>query len=278
MIDLPTTDLPTTFGALALLAFALGMRHGFDADHLAAIDGLTRLHRVRAPRAARWCGALFSVGHGGVVAVVVLALSQWPTLWQPPTWLQGTGLAVSLAFLFALGVLNLQAALSPPTGPMPRPAGLRARWLRHVPHAGHPLGSLLVGALFALSFDTLSQAALLAVGGRSVGPSFAMLLALLFMAGMLVTDGINGWWMARLLARADAVAARASRVMSGAVAVVSLLVAALGLARWTLPLFDDWAAVRDGLFGALVVLVLAVSYMLAMWRARRAVASTSTSA
>jgi nickel/cobalt transporter (NiCoT) family protein len=274
MIDLPTTDLPTTFGALSLLAFALGMRHGFDADHLAAIDGLTRLHGMRAPRAARWCGALFSVGHGGVVAMVVLALSQWPTLWQPPTWLQGTGLAVSLAFLFALGVLNLQAALSPPTGPQPRPAGLRARRLRHVPLGAHPLSGLRVGALFALSFDTLSQAALLAMGGRGLGPSLTMLLAMLFMAGMLVTDGINGWWMARLLARADAVAARAARVMSAAVAVVSLLVAALGLARWTLPLFDDWAALRDGLFGVLVVLVLAVSYGLALWRARRAVTST----
>jgi nickel/cobalt transporter (NiCoT) family protein len=70
------------------------------------------------------------------------------------------------------------------------------------------------------------------------------------------------------------VAARAARVMSAAVAVVSLLVAALGLARWTLPLFDDWAALRDGLFGVLVVLVLAVSYGLALWRARRAVTST----
>ena len=40
-------DLPTDWGALCALVFLLGMRHGFDADHLATIDGLTRLNRRR---------------------------------------------------------------------------------------------------------------------------------------------------------------------------------------------------------------------------------------
>jgi high-affinity nickel-transport protein len=55
-------DLPTEWSALAALVFLLGLKHGFDADHLAAIDGLTRYnarlpdphrHRQPARRAGR---------------------------------------------------------------------------------------------------------------------------------------------------------------------------------------------------------------------------------
>ena len=49
-------DLPTDWTALCALVFLLGMRHGFDADHLATIDGLTRLTRRRGGAFARWCG------------------------------------------------------------------------------------------------------------------------------------------------------------------------------------------------------------------------------
>jgi nickel/cobalt transporter (NiCoT) family protein len=41
---------------LAALVFALGLRHGFDPDHLVAIDGLTRTSK------SRWCGLFFSLG------------------------------------------------------------------------------------------------------------------------------------------------------------------------------------------------------------------------
>ena len=51
------------------------MRHGLDADHLATIDGLTR-HNARAnPASARFCGALFSLGHGLVACAVAIALA-----------------------------------------------------------------------------------------------------------------------------------------------------------------------------------------------------------
>lgn len=48
---------------LVALAFILGLRHGLDADHLATIDGLTRFNVQAHPKMARWCGALFSLGH-----------------------------------------------------------------------------------------------------------------------------------------------------------------------------------------------------------------------
>lgn len=52
---------------LAALAFSLGLRHGLDANHLAAIDSLVRHNLRSAPRRAAACGALFSLGHGAVV-------------------------------------------------------------------------------------------------------------------------------------------------------------------------------------------------------------------
>src|SRR2546423_14708068 len=50
------------------------MRHGLDADHLAAIDGLTRFNAQSQPRLARLCGALFALGHGVLVIIVALAV------------------------------------------------------------------------------------------------------------------------------------------------------------------------------------------------------------
>jgi high-affinity nickel-transport protein len=166
-------------------------------------------------------------------------------------------------------VVNLRAVLAVPQGQMVRPVGLKSRWVRGLVQGRHPIWSVGVGGLFALSFDTLTQAALFAVAGSSYSAAHAALLALMFLAGMLVTDGLNGWWISRLLARADARAARASRVMSAGVAGVSLGVAALGVARWLSPLLDDWADARGALFSAVVVAVVLASYLAARVLARR---------
>jgi high-affinity nickel-transport protein len=67
---------------------------------------------------------------------------------------------------------------------------------------------------------------------------------------MLVTDGLNGWWIARLIARADEMAALASRIMGAAVAAVSLLVAALGLAGCCRPPSSNGATGANWLLAA----------------------------
>ena len=77
-------QLPTTWAALCALAFVLGAKHGFDADHLATIDGLTRYNARTNPRLARFCGALFSLGHGAVVMLVALAAGALASRWQAP--------------------------------------------------------------------------------------------------------------------------------------------------------------------------------------------------
>jgi high-affinity nickel-transport protein len=99
-----------------------------------------------------------------------------------------------------------------------------------------------VGALFALSFDTISQASFFAMtAARFGGTYYALLFGLLFMCGMLLTDGINGLWISRLMRRADQVAVTASRIMSLAVAIVGLLVAGLGLLKLLIPDLSAWS-------------------------------------
>jgi len=88
------------------------------------------------------------------------------------------------------------------------------------------------------------------------------------MLGMLVTDGINGFWISRLICRADQIALIASRVMGLVVAGVSLLVAAFGVAKLSLPAVDAWSDGKELFFGAAVVTVVAGSFLLAVWLTR----------
>jgi high-affinity nickel-transport protein len=257
-------ELPTDWTALAALVFLLGLKHGFDADHLATIDGLTRFN-ARARRTwARYCGALFSLGHGLVVIAIAIAVGVASTRWDAPPWLEAGGTWISLFFLTALGVLNLRAVLATPQHEIVAPVGVKGRLLGRLNRANRPALVAFVGALFALSFDTVSQAALFAMTASQFGGvRHALMLGLLFMLGMLVTDGINGLWISRLIARADQLALIASRVMSLAVAGVSLLVAAFGVAKMTLPAVNAWSDGRELAVGAIVVAVITSSYLLA---------------
>lgn len=257
-------DLPTEWTALAALVFLLGLRHGFDADHLATIDGLTRFNAsVRRPW-ARYCGALFSLGHGLVVIAIAIGVGLARARWDAPQWLEAGGTWISLFFLTALGILNLRAVFATPRHELVTPVGVKGRLLGRLNRASHPALVGTVGALFALSFDTVSQAALFAMTATQFGGAqHALVLGLLFMLGMLVTDGINGLWISRLIARADQLALIASRVMSLAVAGVSLLVAAFGVAKISAPAIGAWSNGRELAFGTIVVAVIASSYVLA---------------
>jgi high-affinity nickel-transport protein len=263
-------DLPTDWASLCTLVFLLGLKHGFDADHLATIDGLTRYNARLGRRFARLCGLLFSLGHGAVVTAVAVGVSLASQRWEAPQWLEVNGAWISIAFLTLIGIANLRAVIAAAPGEVVSPVGLKGRFLGGLSEAGRPAAVALVGALFALSFDTVSQSALFAVAATQFGGlGHAMALALLFMLGMVVTDAINGLWISRLIARADQVAAVASRVMSLAVSAVSLLVAGFGAARLASPAVEAWGEGKELGFGAIVVAVLALSYLVARGLASR---------
>ena len=251
------------------MVFVLGLKHGFDADHLATIDGLTRFNSRSRPRLARFCGVLFSLGHGAVVLAIALAVSTLAQRWQTPEWLEAFGAWVSVAFLFALGFLNVLAVLRAEPDEVVQPVGLKGRFLGRLAQAASPGWVALVGALFALSFDTVSQAALFALTATQFGGwQHALVLGLLFMLGMLVTDGVNGLWISRLILRADRIAVLASRVMSLVVAGVSLLVGAFGVMKLSLPAVDAWSVGKELFLGSGVVALIAASFLLAIWLSR----------
>jgi high-affinity nickel-transport protein len=269
-------ELPTEWTALCALVFLLGLKHGFDADHLASIDGLTRYNARIGRCFARYCGALFSLGHGVVVIAIALMVGAASERWDAPQWLEQFGAWTSILFLTAIGVVNLHAVLSATPGEVVAPVGLKGRLLGRLNRASHPLSVALVGALFALSFDTISQSALFALTAAQFGGvSHALFLGLLFVLGMLVTDGINGLWISRLIARADQLACIASRVMSLAVSGVSLLVAGLGVAKLALPAVDAWSEGKELVFGAIVMATIALSFGAALLLARRTAAQAA---
>jgi len=264
--------LPHDLLAIAIVALLLGMKHGFDADHLATIDGLSRYNSSANPRLARFAGALFSIGHGAVVLAVSLAVATVASNWRVPEWLESFGAWLSIGFLFLLGCANLAAVARAQPHEVVQLRGVRSALLgSRAVRRTRALGIVLVGALFALSFDTVSQAALLALAGGQFGGGWlpAVLLALVFTAGMLIVDGVNGLWISGLLSRSDAAARVASRVMGVAVGSVSLMVAGVGLARQAWPVVDAWLEGRELALGGSVVALVLAAFLLGQRLARQ---------
>jgi high-affinity nickel-transport protein len=251
---------------LIALVFALGLRHGFDPDHLVAIDGLTRSSK------SRWCGLFFSLGHGVVVTLIGVAVAIAATEWQAPVWLEQTGASISIGVLLVLGVANLLAMLRTPKGNRVALVGLRGRWVTdRLARASHPAVIASIGAAFAVSFDTVSHALAFSLTGATMaGALFAALLGLIFTLGMAATDALNGLWVAKMMAGADRRAAAASRWMSAAVAFLCLSIAALALLKQAILSVDE---LLDGISPALSVatlVLIAAGFLAGVLRSRSA--------
>lgn len=270
-------SLPHDALALAALVFVLGLKHGLDPDHLVAIDGLTRFNSQGGRRLARWCGALFSLGHGAVVIAVAVAVGLATERWIVPAWLDDVGAWISVTVLVLLGLLNLRVVFATPADDVVRPVGVRGRLFARLTRTSHPAAIAAVGALFALSFDTLSQAALFAVTASQLGGWLpALALGVVFMAGMTLADGANGLWIAALLRNADARARIASRVLGLTVACLSLGIAAFVVVERHSATVADWAEGRELTLGGGVIAAVAAAFVLGLALARRpAVASSA---
>ncbi|MBL8385071.1 MAG: nickel transporter [Burkholderiales bacterium] len=260
-----TTELLPLFG----LTFLLGLRHGMDPDHLVAVDNIARHNAGDAAARAPWCGLFFSLGHGAVVMAAAAALALVAGHASLPHWIEGAGQAISIGFLFAIGLANL-AALASTRGAV-RPRGVRAALWARLMRVNHPLAIAAVGAAFAVSMDTLSQAAVfsLAATGRFAWGT-ALALGAVFTLGMLVVDAANGWWVARLVARTGAAGALWARRLTLAIALLSLALAAAGLLRLASGALDAWYDTHALAIGAASTLLVTAVYWLAAARLQRA--------
>jgi len=147
-----------------------------------------------------------------------------------PQWLRELGNGFSIGCLLCLGLLNLLLVVRTPAHELVRPTGLRTRLLRRLTQTAHPLAIAGIGALFALSVDTISEATLFSVtAARFGGWGSAAVLGVLFTLGMLIVDGANGAWVAALVRSGDHRARSISRIIGLTIAMLSLAVAALGI-------------------------------------------------
>ena len=265
------TSLVSSFLALIGLSLVLGVRHGFDADHLATIDGISRHHYFAGqPRTARWSGLMFSLGHGITVVAMAIAFALGGKAVALPHWLEDSGELISILFLVVLGVTNLVTALRARPGDAVHVSGLRARLLRRLPLAGSPWGAVCVGMLFAASFDAVAQAAWFAGQGQfSAGWFGVFALSGAFAVGMVLTDMVNGVWIAHLIGRSERQAWRAARVFSMVVALIALGVASLGASQYLSSAVRGWSEGKELLFGGGVVVAVVVGYVLAVLMGRR---------
>jgi len=210
-------DRPVLLGT-ALLAYWLGLRHAVDADHIAAIDNVTRklMQEGKRPVAV---GFFFALGHSSIVVLATAALALAADAFKDRLpWLQSVGgtigTLVSALFLLAIAVMNLAVlaaiyrsfkagaydeqgldALLAGRGLLARLFRPLFRIIRRSWHM-YPLG-----VLFGLGFDTATEIGLLGLSASQVAqglPIWAILVfPALFTAGMSLVDTTDGILMLR---------------------------------------------------------------------------------
>lgn len=246
----------------------LGLRHGLDADHLAAIDGLTRCNASASRRFAPYCGALFTVGHAGVILLVAVVLALVAGRWDPPEWLAITGTMISATTLVLLGAMNLHAAFASTAAESATvPRGLRSRLFASVLRAPRSWQVALVGALFAVSFDAIAIATLFAASAAEVAGVVG--IALSFAAGMLLVGSANGFWVVRLLRHSGESSRIASRVMTLTIGTVALLVSVCVVIPPFFEPLSRWMDAYELIVSGLVVMLVFGGYFTSLFLAGR---------
>ena len=91
-----------------LLMLMLGLRHGFDPDHIAIIDGVSVRYSATKPLLAKWTGTLFALGHGAVVTCIAVMISRLSHSWNFPQAVWNVVDWVPGLLLILVGVLNFR--------------------------------------------------------------------------------------------------------------------------------------------------------------------------
>jgi high-affinity nickel-transport protein len=212
---------------VGLTAYTLGMRHAFDADHIAAIDNTTRklMSDGQRPLAV---GFFFSLGHSTVVFGLAVLLATGVRALSGPveddtsslhhyTGLIGTSVSGMFLYLIAIlnvivlvGILRVFARLRRGDIDLEKDGAELERQLENRGLLNRFLGRFTksitkswhmypIGLLFGLGFDTATEIALLVLAGTSAAaglPWYAILcLPVLFTAGMCLLDTVDGSFM-----------------------------------------------------------------------------------
>jgi nickel/cobalt transporter (NiCoT) family protein len=299
------SDFPALVG-LGFVAYMFGLRHAFDADHIAAIDDTVR-YMLQKGRRPLGIGFFFSLGHSTIVLCLAVGIAfaavavkqQLPELKDIGGLL---GATVSGTFLWIIGVLNVlvlmdilgvwkQAKTGTHDHHHLEELLLRRGLINRL--FGGPLQKFLnhswqmypLGLLFGLGFDTASEVGLLAMtAGASTGnlPTPAVLcLPILFAAGMSLMDTTDGVLMSKAYNWAFLNPLRkifynitttslsiAVALVIGAIELAQVLISVLNLHG---AFYDAIAGLDFGLLGYLIVGLFLAAWGLsvALWKLGR---------
>lgn len=204
----------TALMAASLLAWCYGLRHAVDADHIAAIDNVTRKMMQQGKRPFG-VGAWFSLGHSSIVVLASVAIAATAAAFQHKmAWFHDVGgaigTAVSACFLMAMALVNLvilrgvwrnfrqlKRGLPLDAEACDLQGGGLMSWLFHstfrlISKSWH---MYLVGFLFGLGFDTATEIGVLGISAASASSGMSiwsiLVFPALFASGMALVDTLD---------------------------------------------------------------------------------------
>ncbi len=284
----------------ALLAYSFGLRHAVDADHIAAIDNVTR-KLMQAGRRAECTGLFFSLGHSTIVILASLGIafgagalsSRFPEL-KAAGGVIGT--TVSALFLFAIAIANLfilggvyrafqrvksggrleqeELEFASACGPLSRIFRPLFRLIGSASQM-YPLG-----ILFGLGFDTATEIGVLGISAAEAAKGLSiwsmLIFPALFTCGMALIDTLDSVLMTRAYGWAFVKPVRKLyynlTLTAGSVLVAVLVgsVEALGLISGALSLKGSfWGIIsalnnQFGMIGYLIIALFAASWLISL--------------
>ena len=281
---------------MSFLAYSFGLRHAFDADHIAAIDNVTRklMHEGRRPLAA---GLFFSLGHSTIVGALAVAIALASSALQGHfNLLKDIGLigtSVSALFLFAIAAANVlvlmhvyRAFKSFKQGGQLIEADIDAILLRRsfLAHILRPAFRVIkrswhmypLGLLFGLGFDTATEVGLLGISATQAAQGLSMwsilIFPALFTAAMSLVDtadstlmvGAYGWAFVKPVRKlyyniTVTFVSIIAALIVGSVEALGLIGSKLGLAG---PFWHSMATLGDN-FGVIGYVI--VGFFIASW-------------
>jgi high-affinity nickel-transport protein len=190
------------------IAFMLGLKHGFDADHIVAIDNVTR-QLVAKDRASFKTGLFFALGHSTIVFLLTFFIALGFSFSKAEsTGVIGLGAifgtVMSACFLFLTGSINLFSLFKINSAHEHGTNSVLSKLFKPIIKTiDRPYKMYFVGFLFGLGFDTATEIALLGMAAanaiNSVSVWYIMLLPMAFALGMIIVDSIDAAMMSKVL-------------------------------------------------------------------------------
>lgn len=207
--------------AMAFLAYSFGLRHAVDADHIAAIDNVTRKLMQQGSRPVA-VGTFFSLGHSTIVILASLGLALTAASFKNNMdWFKdigGTiGTLVSSSFLVIFGIINFFILVSVykkfkqikqgsqqinennTTYFETHPGGVLTRIFKSMFNlVNHSWQMFFVGFLFGLGFDTATEVGILGISATNayeMNVWSIMIFPILFTSGMTLIDTLDNFVM-----------------------------------------------------------------------------------